>query len=112
MPRISQRLLERYHNLCKREQRNRYRHERLRTEILRLHETGAAVEKGPFELNVREVEFVRPTWPRLQQVLDRGMCRWLRSKISATRSTFVQVMKNEGLVHQKKKSTLSNANGT
>ena len=90
---ITQELLREYHELYKHEKQTQARREGMRAEILWLHQQGASVQPGRFQLNVFEKKRDYISWPRVSKALGEEMCNWLRKLIPPVPVTYVTVRK-------------------
>jgi hypothetical protein len=88
---ITQESLRKYHRLYAREQLIKMRRAALRTKLLQLHQKGAEVEAGAFDLSVTTHESVRLSWSKVTKALDEEICDWLRETIPATVTTYLSV---------------------
>ena len=63
----------------------------VRQEILDAYDAGAAVEPGPFDLQVEERARQWPTWPALKAALSKKMVKFLRKAIPLTITRIVRI---------------------
>ena len=89
---VTQELLGKYHELCGREKEVQMQRKTLRTELLQLHQQGASVQPGRFQLHVTTKESVRLSWPLVAKVFGKDACDCLREQIPPSSSTYVSVL--------------------